>query len=409
MYAIIKTGGKQLKVKTGDIVEVEKLDVEVGGKVTFSEVLAVGEEGGKLNVGTPMLEGATVAAEVKDQFRAKKIVVFKMKRRKGYRRTQGHRQSLTRVEIGEIKRNSGKKGAMQYDANGALLTTEIPGVKLVNRGKVRDVYDLGDALLFVATDRISAFDVVMPCGVPRKGEVLTQISLFWFDLMRDIPNHLISADVTTRPELAAYVKDLQGRSMIVRKAKVMPVECIVRGYLVGSGWKDYQKSGTVSGLRLRDGYQQASKLDEPLFTPSTKAEIGAHDEAISFEEVSKLIGAGKAAALRDLSLKIYTTARDYAEKRGIIVADTKFEFGELDGKIILVDEVLTPDSSRFWPADQYKVGTSPVSLDKQYVRDYLETLDWNKTAPGPELPADVVKKTSEKYLEAYRMLTGRSL
>lgn len=238
---------------------------------------------------------------------------------------------------------------MQYDANGALLTTEIPGVKLVNRGKVRDVYDLGDALLFVATDRISAFDVVMPCGVPRKGEVLTQISLFWFDLMRDIPNHLISADVTTRPELAAYAKDLQGRSMIVRKAKVMPVECIVRGYLVGSGWKDYQKSGTVSGLRLRDGYQQASKLDEPLFTPSTKAEIGAHDEAISFEEVSKLIGAGKAAALRDLSLKIYTTARDYAEKRGIIVADTKFEFGELDGKIILVDEVLTPDSSRFWP------------------------------------------------------------
>ena len=298
---------------------------------------------------------------------------------------------------------------MQYDANGALIQTEIPGLKLINRGKVRDVYDLGDALLFVATDRLSAFDVVMPNGVPRKGEVLTQISLFWFDLMRDIPNHLISADVASRPELTAYVKDLQGRSMIVRKAKVLPVECIVRGYLVGSGWKDYQKSGTVSGLRLRDGYQQASKLDEPLFTPSTKAEIGAHDEAISFEEVSKLIGAGKAAALRDLSLKIYTTARDYAEKRGIIVADTKFEFGELDGKIILVDEVLTPDSSRFWPADQYKVGTSPVSLDKQYVRDYLETLDWNKTAPGPELPADVVKKTSEKYLEAYRMLTGRSL
>lgn len=298
---------------------------------------------------------------------------------------------------------------MQYDANGALLKTEIPGVKLVNRGKVRDVYDLGDALLFVASDRISAFDVVMPCGVPRKGEVLTRISLFWFELMRDIPNHLISADVATRPELAAYAKDLQGRSMIVRKAKVMPVECIVRGYLVGSGWKDYQKTGTVSGIKLRPGYQQASKLDEPLFTPSTKAEIGAHDEAISFEQVAKLIGAAKAAALRDLSLKIYTTARDYAEKRGIIVADTKFEFGEFNGKIILVDEVLTPDSSRFWPADQYRVGTSPVSLDKQYVRDYLETLDWNKTAPGPDLPADVVKKTSEKYLEAYRMLTGKSL
>lgn len=298
---------------------------------------------------------------------------------------------------------------MQYDANGALLKTEIPGVKLVNRGKVRDVYDLGDALLFVASDRISAFDVVMPCGVPRKGEVLTRISLFWFELMRDIPNHLISADVATRPELAAYAKDLQGRSMIVRKAKVMPVECIVRGYLVGSGWKDYRNTGMVSGIKLRPGYQQASKLDEPLFTPSTKAEIGAHDEAISFEQVAGLIGADKAAALRDLSLKIYTTARDYAEKRGIIVADTKFEFGEFDGKIILVDEVLTPDSSRFWPADLYQIGTSPVSLDKQYVRDYLETLDWNKTAPGPDLPADVVKKTSEKYLEAYRMLTGKSL
>ena len=274
---------------------------------------------------------------------------------------------------------------------------------------MRDVYDLGDALLFVATDRLSAFDVVMPNGVPRKGEVLTQISLFWFDLMRDIPNHLISADVASRPELTAYVKDLQGRSMIVRKAKVLPVECIVRGYLVGSGWKDYQKTGMVSGLKLRTGYQQASKLDEPLFTPSTKAEIGDHDEAISFEQVGGIIGADKAAALRELSLKIYSTARDYAEKRGIIVADTKFEFGEIDGRIILVDEVLTPDSSRFWPADQYQVGTSPVSLDKQYVRDYLETLDWNKTAPGPELPADVVKKTSDKYLEAYRMLTGKSL
>ena len=224
-----------------------------------------------------------------------------------------------------------------------------------------------------------------------------------------MPNHLISADVTTRPELKAYVKDLQGRSMIVRKAKVIPVECIVRGYLVGSGWKDYQKSGVVSGIRLRPGYQQASKLDEPLFTPSSKAAVGEHDEAISFEQVVALIGAEKAAEIRDLSLKIYTTARDYAEKRGIIVADTKFEFGEIDGKVILVDEVLTPDSSRFWPADQYRVGTSPVSLDKQFVRDYLETLDWNKTAPGPVIPADVVEKTSRKYLEAYRMLTGRSL
>ncbi len=298
---------------------------------------------------------------------------------------------------------------MLYDANHALLQTEIPGLPLLNRGKVRDVYDLGDALLFVATDRISAFDVVMPCGVPRKGEVLTQISLFWFDLMRDVPNHLITADVSSRPELRPYVKDLQGRSMIVRKAKVFPIECIVRGYLVGSGWKDYQKTGMVSGLKLRSGYQLASKLDEPLFTPSTKAEIGEHDEAISFEGVAERIGLEKATILRDMALKIYSTARDYAEKRGIIVADTKFEFGELDGKIILVDEVLTPDSSRFWPADQYRVGTSPVSLDKQYVRDYLETLDWNKTAPGPDLPADVVARTTEKYLDAYRMLTGKSL
>ncbi len=298
---------------------------------------------------------------------------------------------------------------MQYDANGALIQSEIPEFPLLNRGKVRDVYDLGDALLFVATDRISAFDVVMPCGVPRKGEVLTRISLFWFELMREIPNHLISADVTTRPELAKYAKDLQGRSMIVRKAKVLPVECIVRGYLVGSGWKDYQRSGTVSGIRLRAGYQQASKLDEPLFTPSTKAAIGEHDEAISFERTAEIVGADRAAALRDLSLRIYCTARDYAEKRGIIVADTKFEFGEIDGRLTLVDEVLTPDSSRFWPADQYRVGTSPVSLDKQYVRDYLETLDWNKTAPGPQLPVDVIRKTEQKYLEAYRMLIGKSL
>ena len=298
---------------------------------------------------------------------------------------------------------------MQYGANGALLGTELPGIKLVNRGKVRDVYDLGDALLFVATDRLSAFDVVMTTGIPRKGEVLTQISLFWFDLLKDVPNHLISADVTTRPELQPYVKDLQGRSLIVRKAKVLPIECIVRGYLVGSGWKDYCKTGMVSGIKLRDGYKQASKLDEPLFTPSTKAEQGEHDEAISFEGVAERIGADKAEAIKELSLKIYTAARDYAAEKGIIVADTKFEFGEIDGKIILVDEVLTPDSSRFWPADQYVEGTSPVSLDKQFVRDYLESLDWDKNPPAPELPASVVDKTAEKYLDAYRMLTGKEL
>ena len=298
---------------------------------------------------------------------------------------------------------------MRYDASGALIDTALPGIPLLSRGKVRDVYDLGDALLFIATDRLSAFDVVLPCGVPRKGEVLTQISLFWFDLLKDVPNHLLSADVTTREELKPYAKDLQGRSLIVRKAQVIPIECVVRGYLVGSGWKDYRKSGKVCGIELRSGYQQAEKLDEVLFTPTTKAAVGDHDMPIDFEGVVGIAGAEKAAAIRDLSLKVYSTARDYAAERGIIVADTKFEFGVIDGKVSLVDEVLTPDSSRFWLASEYKVGGSPVSLDKQFVRDYLETLDWDKQAPGPELPADVVEKTTGKYLEAYRMLTGKSL
>lgn len=296
---------------------------------------------------------------------------------------------------------------MKYDANKALLESEIPELKLVNRGKVRDVYDLGDALLFIATDRLSAFDVVLPNGIPGKGRVLTQISLFWFNLLKDVPNHLITADVSSRAELAPYVDDLAGRSMIVKKAKVLPAECIVRGYLVGSGWKDYQKCGVVSGLKLRAGYRQAEKLDEPLFTPSSKAAIGNHDEPISFEQLVDLVGMDYATEMRDLSLKVYTRAADYAAGRGIIVADTKFEFGLIDGKVTLVDEVLTPDSSRFWPADAYKVGSNPVSLDKQYVRDYLETLDWNKTAPGPVLPAEVVEKTVAKYEEALKALTGK--
>ena len=296
---------------------------------------------------------------------------------------------------------------MLYDKNGALLRSEAPELKLVNRGKVRDIYDLGDALLFVATDRLSAFDVVLPDGIPGKGKVLTQISLFWFDFLKGIPNHLITADLSTVPALKPYAKDLQDRAIVVKKAKVLPVECIVRGYLVGSGWKDYQKSGMVSGIKLRAGYKQASKLDEPLFTPSTKAEQGAHDEAISFDGVARLIGEEYATRIRELALSIYTRARDYAETRGIIVADTKFEFGVIDGEVILVDEVLTPDSSRFWPAESYKEGSSPVSLDKQYVRDYLETLDWDKKAPGPELPAEVVKKTAAKYQEAYEVLTNR--
>ena len=298
---------------------------------------------------------------------------------------------------------------MRYDASGALIETALPGIPLLNRGKVRDVYDLGDALLFVATDRLSAFDVVLPCGVPRKGEVLTQISLFWFDLLKDVPNHLISADVTVRPELRPYAKDLQGRSLIVRKAQVIPVECVVRGYLVGSGWKDYRKCGKVCGITLRPGYKQAEKLDEVLFTPTTKAAVGDHDMPVDFDGVVKIAGVENATAIRDLSLKVYSAARDYAASRGIIVADTKFEFGIIDGRVSLVDEVLTPDSSRFWLASEYKVGGSPVSLDKQFVRDYLETLDWNKQAPGPELPAEVVRKTTGKYLEAFRMLTGRSL
>lgn len=298
---------------------------------------------------------------------------------------------------------------MRYDANGALIETAIPGVPMINRGKVRDVYDLDDALLFVATDRLSAFDVVLPTGIPRKGEVLTQISKFWFGFFSDVKNHLITDDVTTRPELAPYAKDLAGRSMIVRKVSIFPIECIVRGYLVGSGWKDYQKTSTVSGITLRAGYKQASMLDEPLFTPSTKAAIGEHDEAIDFAGVCRTIGDEKAAKIRDLALDIYTRARDYAKSKGIILADTKFEFGEADGEIILADEVLTPDSSRFWLADLYQEGTSPASLDKQYVRDYLETLDWNKTAPGPELPTEVAEKTAQKYLDAYRMLAGRDL
>jgi phosphoribosylaminoimidazole-succinocarboxamide synthase len=296
---------------------------------------------------------------------------------------------------------------MKYDSNGALIQCELDGIKLLNRGKVRDIYDLGDSLLFVASDRLSAFDVVMPNGIPCKGEVLTRISLFWFEMMDFVQNHLITADISTRPELAPYVDDLQGRSMIVKKAEPLPVECIVRGYIIGSGWKDYQKTGEVSGIKLRPGYRQAEKLDETLFTPSTKAEQGLHDEAISFEKTVEILGQDMADKVKGLSLKIYNTAHDYARSKGIILADTKFEFGIFNDELILIDEVLTPDSSRFWPASQYEVGCSPVSLDKQYVRDYLETLDWGKVAPGPELPKDVVEKTTEKYLEAFRAITGK--
>jgi phosphoribosylaminoimidazole-succinocarboxamide synthase len=299
---------------------------------------------------------------------------------------------------------------MKYDKNKALLETEMDGVPQPRRGKVRDIYDMGDSLLFIATDRISAFDVVMPNGIPDKGKVLTGLSLFWFDLMKWMPNHLVTADVSKYPEkLRKYSKDLQGRSMLVKKASPLAIECIVRGYITGSGWKDYQKTGTVCGIALRKGYKQAEKLDEALFTPSTKAELGTHDENISLEKAREIVGAKFADKAKELSLKVYNTAADYAKTKGIILADTKFEFGILNDELILIDEVLTPDSSRFWPADQYILGGSPPSLDKQFVRDYLESLNWDKTPPAPELPDSIVMKTRDKYLDAYRRITGESL
>ena len=299
---------------------------------------------------------------------------------------------------------------MKYDLNGALLKTEIDSIPILNRGKVRDIYDLGDSLLFVATDRISAFDCVMPNGIPNKGKVLTQISLFWFEMMNWLPNHLITGDFSKFPKvLRQYEKDLKNRSIIVKKADPLPVECIARGYIIGSGWKDYQKTGKICGIELRDNYKQAEKLDSPIFTPSTKAEQGLHDENISFEKAIDIIGRETAVKIKELTLKIYSTAADFAEKKGIILADTKFEFGFHNGEIILIDEVLTPDSSRFWPAEQYKIACSPPSLDKQFVRDYLETCDWGKTPPAPELPNEIVQKTAEKYFDAYKALTGNEL
>ena len=293
-----------------------------------------------------------------------------------------------------------------------VLQLELPGVKKLKSGKVREVFDLGDRLLFVASDRISAFDVIMPNGIPRKGEVLTQISYFWFAQIRSVPaesSAFASADDPLPENLQPFADKLARRSMIVKKAKPLAIECVVRGYLAGSGWKEYKKSQTVCGIKLPAGLKESAELPEPIFTPSTKAEAG-HDENISFEEACKIAGADLAdAGARRLSLKIYNSARDYARQRGIIIADTKFEFGLDDGKLILIDEVLTPDSSRFWPADQYQPGRGQPSFDKQFVRDYLETLDWDKTPPGPKLPEGVVAKTTAKYLEAYERLTGGRL
>jgi phosphoribosylaminoimidazole-succinocarboxamide synthase len=287
---------------------------------------------------------------------------------------------------------------------------ELPGIKKVKSGKVREVFDLGENLLFVASDRISAFDCVMPNGIPRKGEVLTQISYFWFaQTEKLVPNHLISkADDPLPVGLQKYAWAVARRSMIVKKAQPLAIECVVRGYLSGSGWKDYQKTGSVCGIKLPAGLKDSSRLPEPLFTPATKAETG-HDENISFTEACAIVGQDVAEKVRDLSLKIYSFAAEYALQRGLIIADTKFEFGFVDGGLVLIDEVLTPDSSRFWPADQYQEGRGQPSFDKQFVRDYLETLTWDKQPPAPALPPEVITRTTEKYLDAYRRLTGRAL
>jgi len=291
-----------------------------------------------------------------------------------------------------------------------LLHLDLPGIRKVKSGKVREVFDLGDRLLFVATDRISAFDCIMPNGIPRKGEVLTQISHFWFAQTEQIvANHLLAkADDPLPAPLQPFAAQLARRSMIVKKATPLTIECVVRGYLAGSGWKEYQKSQTVCGIALPAGLKESAELPEPIFTPATKAETG-HDENIPFETAAKLVGADIAARARDLSLRIYQFARDYARKRGIIIADTKFEFGLFEGQLVLIDEVLTPDSSRFWPADQYAPGKGQPSFDKQFVRDYLETLAWDKTPPAPALPPLIVSRTQAKYLEAYERLTGRKL
>ena len=289
-----------------------------------------------------------------------------------------------------------------------MTEQKLSGLKLFNRGKVRDIYDLGDKLLLVASDRISAFDVILPTLIPDKGKILTRLSAFWFDVMKDIvPHHLISTRVEEfPPECQPHKAELEGRSMLVKKSLPAPVECIVRGYLVGSGWKDYQQSGAVCGIPLPQGLVEASRLDRPIFTPSTKAPVGAHDVNITFDEMTSKIGGKRAEKMRDATIAIYSRARDLAEKKGILIADTKLEFGIEGDDILLIDELLTPDSSRFWPADGYKPGKTPDSFDKQFVRDYLVNLPWDMKSPPPALPPEIVKKTQEKYAEALRRLTS---
>ena len=292
-----------------------------------------------------------------------------------------------------------------------VSATEFETLKLRERGKVRDIYDLDDKLLIVASDRISAFDVVMPNPIPDKGRVLTQLSKFWFELTKDIvPNHVISTDAIDYPkDCRPYRETLEGRSMLVMKTEVLPIECVVRGYLSGSGWEEYQKTGVVCGVPLPKGLVESSKLSEPIFTPATKAEIGLHDENITFERTENIIGKDLALKVKSIAIAIYEKARDFAEKKGILIADTKMEFGMMGGELILIDELLTPDSSRFWPKDEYQPGGPQKSYDKQFLRDYLIAIKWNKTPPAPSLPEEVIQKTREKYLEAYRRLVGRPL
>jgi phosphoribosylaminoimidazole-succinocarboxamide synthase len=291
-----------------------------------------------------------------------------------------------------------------------ILETDLTGVEHHGRGKVRDVYSVGDRLVIIATDRISAFDYILPTGIPDKGKVLTQLSVFWFDFLRDLtPTHFLSADVDEYPQpLPNFRGQLEGRSMLVKRAQMIEIECVARGYLSGSGWKEYQQQGTVCGIPLPAGLTESDKLPEPIFTPATKAQSG-HDENVSFERVVSLIGEDLARRLRDLTLNIYSRAAKYAETRGIVIADTKFEFGFVGDELVLGDEVLTPDSSRFWPAESYKPGGPQFSFDKQFVRDYLESIHWNKQPPAPPLPEEVAAHTSEKYRQAYKVLTGREL
>jgi len=299
--------------------------------------------------------------------------------------------------------------AKEYIMEKIVLETDFPGLNLVKKGKVRDIYDLGDSLLMVATDRMSAFDVIMSDPIPAKGKILTQISLFWFDIMQSvIPNHIIASDVDDYPDSCQpYAESLRDRSMLVKKAEPLTVECIVRGYISGSGWKSYQENGTICDIRLPEGLKESDKLPAPIFTPSTKAELGLHDINIGFDETVKEIGESLANRVRDISIQIYEKGSRLAESKGIIIADTKFEFGLIGDELILIDEVLTPDSSRFWPQDLYRPGFPQQSFDKQYLRDYLETLDWDKAPPPPRLPEEIIINTKNKYLEALNLLTGK--